>query len=184
MESPVGHMPAWIVRPDREAGSLPGLADTWAILVHGHGGTRGESLRAIPLLHRLGLTCMAITYRNDAGAPPPPRTACITWGAEEWEDTEAAVEHAIAAGARRIVLVGWSMGGGIVLRTSVRSRHRDRIAALVLDSPPAVDWQDILIYHATSLKAPAPPMRRLALWMMTSPVGGEDGEAARAARPA
>lgn len=168
VESPVGHMPAWIVRPDREAGSLPGLADTWAILVHGHGGTRGESLRAIPLLHRLGLTCMAITYRNDAGAPASA-DSMHHLGAEEWEDTEAAVEHAIAAGARRIVLVGWSMGGGIVLRTSVRSRHRDRIAALVLDSP-AVDWQDILIYHATSLKAPA-PMRRLALWMMTSPVG-------------
>ena len=56
--------------------------------------------------------------------------------------------------------------GGIVLRTSVRSAHREAIAALVLDSP-AVDWQDILIYHATALKAPR-PMRRLALWMMTS----------------
>ena len=67
------------------------------------------------------------------------------------------------------MLIGWSMGGGIALRTSVRSEHRDLIAALVLDSP-AVDWQDILIYHATALKAP-PMMRRLALWMMTSPFG-------------
>jgi pimeloyl-ACP methyl ester carboxylesterase len=33
-----------------------------------------------------------------------------------------------------------------------------------------VDWQDILVYHATALKAPA-PMRRLALWMMTSQIG-------------
>src|SRR5699024_10255256 len=66
-------------------------------------------------------------------------------------------------------LMGWSMGGGIALRTSVRSAHREHIAALVLDSP-AVDWQDILIYHATALKAP-PPMRRLALWMMTSRFG-------------
>src|SRR5699024_2009675 len=64
---------------------------------------------------------------------------------------------------------GWSMGGGIALRTSVRSAHRERIAAPVLDSP-AVDWQDILIYHATALKAPA-KMRELALWMMTSSIG-------------
>jgi pimeloyl-ACP methyl ester carboxylesterase len=90
-------------------------------------------------------------------------------GSAEWEDAEAAIEYAVAHGARRLVLVGWSMGGGIVLRTSVRSAHRDLIAALVLDSP-AVDWQDILVYHATALKAPA-PMRRLALWMMTSRIG-------------
>src|SRR5690625_6668680 len=65
--------------------------------------------------------------------------------------------------------MGWSMGGGIALRTSVRSAHRDRIRSLILDSP-AVDWQDILIYHATALRAPR-PMRRLALWMMTSRLG-------------
>src|SRR5699024_12277090 len=83
--------------------------------------------------------------------------------------TEAAIEYAVARGARRIVLMGWSMGGGIALRTSVRSAHRDRIRSLILDSP-AVDWQDILIYHATALRAPR-PMRRLALWMMASRPG-------------
>jgi pimeloyl-ACP methyl ester carboxylesterase len=166
--SPVGPMPAWLVRPDEAAGSAPGNADTWAILVHGHGSARGEALRVIPLLHRLGLTSLAITYRNDAGAPASA-DRMHHLGSAEWEDAEAAIDWAVAHGARRLVLVGWSMGGGIVLRTSVRSAHRDRIAALVLDSP-AVDWQDILVYHATALKAPA-PMRRLALWMMTSQIG-------------
>src|SRR5699024_3505286 len=75
----------------------------------------------------------------------------------------------LSRGARRIVLMGWSMGGGIALRTSGKSAHRERIAALVLDSP-AVDWQDILVHHATALKAPR-SMRRLALWMMTSRLG-------------
>ncbi|MGO3312655.1 MAG: alpha/beta hydrolase, partial [Brachybacterium tyrofermentans] len=65
IESPVGQMPAWVVRPDVDAGSVPGQESTWAILIHGHGGTRGEALRVIPLLHRLGLTSLAITYRND-----------------------------------------------------------------------------------------------------------------------
>ncbi|WP_114856034.1 S9 family peptidase [Brachybacterium sp. YJGR34] len=168
IDSPVGHMPAWLVRPEPSPGTTPSAADTWAILIHGHGSARGEALRVIPLLHRLGLTSLAITYRNDSGAPPSA-DRMHHLGADEWEDAEAAIEYALAHGARRILLVGWSMGGGIALRTSVRSAHRERIVALVLDSP-AVDWQDILFYHATALKAPA-PMRRLALWMMTSSFG-------------
>ena len=173
VDSPVGRMPAWLVPPAADAPRTPGEApgdrsDTWAILIHGHGSARGEALRVIPLLHRLGLTSLAITYRNDVGAPASA-DRMHHLGSAEWEETEAAIEYALAHGARRIVLVGWSMGGGIALRASVRSAHRDRIAALVLDSP-AVDWQDILIYHATALKAPL-PMRRLALWMMTSRMG-------------
>ena len=41
ISSPVGPMPAWRVRPDESAGSAAGQADTWAILVHGHGSARG-----------------------------------------------------------------------------------------------------------------------------------------------
>lgn len=182
VSSPVGPMPAWLVRPgpargsahaEGEAqgqgqGSSDDPADTWAILIHGHGSMRGEALRVIPLLHRLGLTSLTITYRNDTGAPASA-DRMYHLGADEWEDTEAAIDFALAQGARRIVLFGWSMGGGIALRTSVRTAHRDRVVGLVLDSP-AVDWQDILIYHATALKAPK-PMRDLAMWMMTSTVG-------------
>ncbi|MDN5688602.1 MAG: alpha/beta fold hydrolase [Brachybacterium sp.] len=168
VDSPVGPMPAWRVRPDEARGSAAGQADTWAILIHGHGSMRGEALRVIPLLHRLGLTSLTITYRNDTGAPDSA-DRMYHLGADEWEDTEAAIEFALAHGARRVVLMGWSMGGGIALRASVRTAHRDRVVAVVLDSP-AVDWQDILIYHATALRAPR-PMRTLGMWMMTSPVG-------------
>ena len=165
VDTPVGQMPAWLVHP------APGGEDdgrTWVILIHGHGSTRGEALRVIPLLHRLGLTSLAITYRNDTGSPASA-DSMHHLGSAEWEDTEAALEFALARGAERIVLMGWSMGGGIALRTSVRSAHRDRISALVLDSP-AVDWQDILVYHAKALRAPR-AMRSLALWMMTSTLG-------------
>lgn len=168
ISSPVGPMPAWLVHPEPAQGADQGQADTWAILIHGHGSTRGEALRVIPLLHRLGLTSLTITYRNDTGAPASA-DRMYHLGADEWEDTEAAIDFALARGARRIVLFGWSMGGGIALRTSVRTAHRDSVVGLVLDSP-AVDWQDILIYHATALKAPS-AMRRLAMWMMTSTVG-------------
>lgn len=164
VQSPAGQMPAWLVPAPEGSPS----ADTWAILVHGHGATRGEGLRVIPLLHELGLTSLTITYRNDAGAPASA-DRMHHLGLAEWEDAEAAIEHALAAGARRIVLMGWSMGGGIVLRTSVLTAHPEVIAALVLDSP-AVDWQDILEYHARMLRAPR-AMRALALWMMRSRLG-------------
>lgn len=145
-----------------------GAAGTWVILVHGHGATRGEALRVIPLLRELGLTTLTITYRNDTGAPASA-DSMHHLGAAEWEDAEAALAHALDAGAERVVLFGFSMGGGIALRTSVLSAHKDRIAGLILDSP-AVDWRDILTYHAKAMRAPA-PMRRLALWMMSSPLG-------------
>lgn len=164
--SPVGLMPAWQV-PGSRGGAAAG-EDVWAVLIHGHGATRGEALRAIPLLHALGITALAITYRNDAGAPASA-DRMVHLGADEWEDAEAAISHALDAGARRVVLLGWSMGGGIALRASELSSHRDRIAALVLDSP-AVDWRGILDHHARALRAPR-PMRALALWMMRSGVG-------------
>src|SRR5699024_5800114 len=88
ISSPVGPMPAWLVRPDEAEGSVPGQEDTWAILVHGHGSARGEALRVIPLLHRLGLTSLTITYRNDVGAPASA-DRMHHLGSAEWEDTEA-----------------------------------------------------------------------------------------------
>lgn len=168
VDSPVGPMPAWCVPADPQVAEQQGTDGIWTVLVHGHGATRGETLRVLPLLHRLGLTSLAITYRNDAGATPSA-DRMHHLGADEWEDADAAIAHALAAGAREVILFGWSMGGGIALRTAVLSPHRDRIRALVLDSP-AIDWQDILTYHAAQVRAPA-PLRRLALWMMSSPLG-------------
>ncbi|MDO5662821.1 MAG: alpha/beta hydrolase [Brachybacterium sp.] len=165
IHSPVGRMPAWLVPPTPSATADP---DTWVIMIHGHSATRGEALRALPLMHALGLTSLVITYRNDTGAPPSA-DSMHHLGAAEWEDADAAVAYALQHGARRVVLMGWSMGGGISLRTSVLSEHRDRITALVLDSP-AVDWQDILRHHARALRAPR-LMQEIAGWMLISPLG-------------
>src|SRR5690606_19241593 len=49
--SPLGPCPAWLfAAPDAQAP----VADTWVIQVHGRGTTRAETLRAVPLFHRLG----------------------------------------------------------------------------------------------------------------------------------
>ncbi len=48
------------------------LDGVWAVLVHGRGATREECLRGVPVLHRLGLTTLVPSYRNDRDAPGDP----------------------------------------------------------------------------------------------------------------
>src|SRR5699024_2637787 len=92
------------------------------------------ALRVIPLLHRLGLTSLTITYRNDTGAPASA-DRMHHQGLAEWEDTDAAIEYAVRRGARRIVLKGWSMGGGLAPRTPVASVPRHRAAGTASHAP-------------------------------------------------
>lgn len=150
IKSELGAMPAWFVPP------APGVPDrgTWAVLVHGRGATREECLRAVPLLHRLGMACLVVSYRNDPGAPRSARGR-YHLGDSEWVDVEAAVLHAVDAGARDAVLVGWSMGGAIVLQAVSRSWLADRVRAVVLDSP-VIDWRDVLDHHARLNRVPSP----------------------------
>jgi pimeloyl-ACP methyl ester carboxylesterase len=130
----LGDFPAWYVPADRARG-------TWFVFVHGHDGSRAESLRYLRALHDDGLPVLVPTYRNDVGAPASP-DGIDHLGGTEWQDVDAAVQWALAHGARDVVLGGWSMGGAVVLQTADRSPARDRIRALVLDSP-VVDWRDV-----------------------------------------
>lgn len=155
--SEVGPMPAWVVRPGghRHGGhGGGGDATDWAVLVHGRGARKEETLRAMPVLHRAGWTSLAVAYRNDHDAPKGPGGR-YNLGLSEWRDVEAAMAHALAQGARRIVLFGWSMGGAIVLQLLSQSALADRVAGVVLDSP-VVDWGNVLAHHARTQKVPVP----------------------------
>jgi len=134
ISTPLGTCPAWHV---------PGAdGDTWAVLVHGRGGPRREALRVLPALHALGLSALVVSYRNDPEAPASP-DGRYHLGDTEWLDVEAAMEHAAAAGARRFVLVGWSMGAAIIGALLSRSALAARVAACVWDAP-LVDWRATL----------------------------------------
>ncbi len=123
--SPLGPMPAW---------HIGGPSDIWAIFVHGVNGRRSEALRMLRPVVESGAQALVIGYRNDEGAPADP-SGKYQYGRTEWQDVEAAAHYARSKGARRIVLVGYSMGGGIVVSFMRNSLLASDVSALVLDAP-------------------------------------------------
>ena len=95
---------------------------------------------------------MLITYREDLGAPPSP-DGFHHMGLTEWRDLAAAARYALAHGARRLVLFGFSMGGAIVAQFMERSPLARRVSGLVLDAP-ALNWKRILEFNATEMGLP------------------------------
>lgn len=152
LTAPSGTLPAWYVPPSREGAATDAGGAVWAVLVHGRGATREECLRALPVLHRLGVPSLVPTYRNDEGGPQSLAKS-YSLGDTEWEDVEAAVLHALDHGAADVVLMGWSMGGAIALQHVTRSWTAGRVRALVLDSP-VVDWRDVLAHAAHERRIP------------------------------
>jgi pimeloyl-ACP methyl ester carboxylesterase len=144
----IGTLAAWEI-PAADDGD-----DRWAILLHGRGASREECLRAVPVLHDLGFTALIPLYRNDIGAPSSS-DGRYSLGLSEWRDLEAALLYAVDAGARRVVLFGWSMGAAIILQTLDRSWLSDRVDAVVLDAP-VIDWADVLRHNGAAHKIPGP----------------------------
>ena len=100
--SDIGDLAGWRVPPAEGTDN-----EDWAILVHGRSAMREETLRAVPVLHKLGYTSLIPMYRNDIGAPSSS-DGRYSLGMSEWRDVDAAMRYALAHGARRLVLTGIS----------------------------------------------------------------------------
>jgi uncharacterized protein len=122
--SPLGELEAWL---------FPGRSSTWIIAVHGGGADRHEFLRLVDATHHLGYPTLVIRYRNDPGAPASDGSLLLV-GQEEWPDVEAAISYAVGRGATDVVLVGASMGGGLVL-SQVLEGDAALVRGLILESP-------------------------------------------------
>ena len=126
--SPLGEFRAWLVKGD---------STIWAIFVHGRGGrrgSRGEALRMLPTVAELGLTSLTINYRNDEGLPGNP-DGYHRFGQTEWADLEGAARYALDHGAEGLILVGYSMGGGIIASFLYQSPLADKVRGVILDAP-------------------------------------------------
>lgn len=169
---PVGPAPAWLVHPgaalagENEDALVAGPSKTWAIMVHGMGATRAETLRALETTQALGLTSLHMSYRNDREAPASEDNR-YGLGFTEWKDVEVAVDYALNHGARDVVLFGWSMGGAIALQAADQAHNRRAIRALVLDGP-ATDWLGLIRYHTDLNKIPL-RIGQLGINMITHP---------------
>lgn len=146
----LGPMPAWLV--PAAPGAPSAAHKTWAIVVHGHNDNRQNDLRIAPTLRRADLTSLLISYRNDLGAPESP-DGMYHLGESEWTDLQAAVRYALAHGAHRVVLIGYSMGGALITQFMQRSRLSSDVAALVLDAP-VLDWRSVIEYNAEQIGLP------------------------------
>jgi uncharacterized protein len=138
----LGDMPAWFV-PSTVANAN---ADTWVITVHGRNAAPRETLRGVGLYAERGYPVLAVTYRNDEGAPKAPNGR-HSLGEHESDDVLAAVDYALANGAKDVILHGWSMGGAII---ATAYRHMDDpsvVKGLVFDSP-VMDWNSTLDMQA------------------------------------
>jgi alpha-beta hydrolase superfamily lysophospholipase len=150
-----GAVPAWVVPA--------GDGTRWAVLVHGRSSVRQEALRAVPAFLAAGRTVLLPAYRGDGEAPDGDAVRYAVTDAE-WVDVESAILHALDGGATEVVLVGWSSGASIVLATAHRSRVREVIRGVVLDSP-VLDGAQALLARGDGVPE---PVRRGALSLLTS----------------
>ena len=140
-----GAAPAWLFEATN--------TDVWVIHIHGSWTDRSIMFRDVHAFSSLGFTSLVPTFRSDAEVSPPQADSSHL-GQTEWRDVDSAVSYAVAHGAKRIILSGWSMGGTMALLTAERSAHRDRIIGLVLVGP-VTSWRKAITAGAVRARVPA-----------------------------
>ena len=143
-----GYSPDDLVTLGNGTRAIQVLAETdrWVIHIHGRKAGYAETLRNFRQFSNLGFSQLSFSHETDPKPEGLGRTKSQL-GAQEWTQVENAVEHAIANGATRIVLFGWSLGGMLVNQFLDRSKSTSVIAGVIFDSP-LLDYRGTLQLQA------------------------------------
>ncbi|WP_239684074.1 alpha/beta hydrolase family protein [Leucobacter musarum] len=140
-----GSFPAWHFQGD---------GSNWVIHVHGLRATRLSPLRGVPAFQELGYHSLVVSYRGDSVDGHPSPYTSSTLGMQELSILDEAITYARSHGAKRILLMGWSMGGGMALLASERGVLKGAIDGLVLVAPTS-DWGQTILHGAQQARVPA-----------------------------
>ena len=100
----------------------------------------------------MGLNQMLINYRNDVDSPVD-KGGYHMFGLTEWRDLEDAVRHVRDNGAKKIFILGHSMGGSIALQFILESDLDSSVDGIILESP-ALDLNGIITEKAKTVPFP------------------------------
>jgi len=126
--SELGDISAWLI-PVVTTNQSP---ETWTIVVHGRTSNRDTGIKLLGELN-YGYSLL-IDYRNDEGAPRS-ESGYYDFGTTEWRDVESAVQYALNHEAKKIILAGFSMGGGVVVNYQLKSELAAHTVGIILEAP-------------------------------------------------
>jgi pimeloyl-ACP methyl ester carboxylesterase len=136
-----------VTLPNGTTGWLfPNNGDKWVIHVHGRRAMMGETLRNLEQFQNLGFNQLTISMSTDP--KPYGRGVKVSkLGQTEWTEIEDAVRFATAAGARDIMLFGWSQGSLISSQFLINSSATDLVRGAIFDSP-LLDYRTTMRFQA------------------------------------
>lgn len=148
-DTPLGPSPALLLTPE-------GAADTWAIMVHGRSAPVREGFRVVPLLLDEGYPTLVINYRDDLKDPGAQYEDGIgNVGYTEWADLDGAVQYALDRGAEKVLLAGYSMGGGIIASYLQQGTNTDAVVGTILLTP-LINMHQVVQFGAERFGIPGP----------------------------
>jgi len=124
-------LPAWYI---------PGKSSHWTIHVQGIRTAREVTFPSMEATVGAGNPTVSVTFR---GCGEIMTTRASSLGQEEWRDLEPAIGFAREHGARRVSIIGWSLGASIALELS---RERPGLIDDLILVSPVTDWLDTIEY--------------------------------------
>ncbi len=150
LNGPVGKLQSWWIKQD----------ESKAVLLL-HGRRRGqiiETQRALPTIHSLGYSILALSYRNHSQSDSSP-DGFYHYAETEWQDAKVGLEFLAAQGIKEVVVYGFSMGGAVTLELLKRWQGNALgeglpvIKAIILDAP-LIDPRSVFQFGASRMGFP------------------------------